>query len=250
MRAVLLCLIGLAAGVALFLYGGTMDARAPQAEPLVFTGIGVALLSLAMLAPTWRGARRRAYSAVVEATDAVARWQVYPSDMAAFRKLDAARAGRLWSLENLLKFPDPVPLEGFPIVIGETSLLFGDKLYPYGLEEFGEAGEVHLQAGRPGFLEISCYAKTTRSPLINVLRVPVPEAARAEAERAAEHLSKGVKAQSREQIRRAFHAHFEAAEQASDAPHRLQRRRKIVFPLVALFILALAAFLASRMLGP
>jgi hypothetical protein len=240
MRAVLLCLAGLAAGIGLFLYGGTMDARSSQAGPLVFAGIGAALISLAMLIVSWRSSRRRDYAAAVRSTDAVARWQVYPSDMEAFRRVDSARSGRLWSLKNLLKFPDSVPLEGFPIVVGEKSLLFGDKLYSYGLEEFGEAGEICLQ---PGFLEISCYLKTTKAPLINVLRIPVPAAAREQAERAFEHLQGQIKPQGRERLRRTFHDHFEAAEQSTDAPHRLQRRRKVVIPLLALFILALAAFL-------
>lgn len=249
MRA-LLCLTGLAAGIGLFLYGGTMDGSAPEAAPLVFAGIGVALVSLVMLILSWRASRRRAYAAAVQSTDSVARWQVYPSDMAAFRQVDEARSGRLWSLKNSLKLPDPVPPEGFPIVVGETSLLFGDKLYQYGLKEFGEAGEVHLQEGQPGFLEISYYLETTKAPLIVVLRIPVPAAAREEAARAFEHLRSQITPYSRERLRRTFHNHFEAADQATDAPHRLQRRRKIVLPLIALFILALVAFLAFNMMRP
>lgn len=248
MRAALLWLAVLAAGIALFAYGGTMDMRSPMAMPLVYAGALVALLGLVMLVISWRASRRRAYAAAVQSTDAVARWQVYRSDMEAFRRVDAARAGRLWSLKNLLKFPEPVPAEGFPIVIGEKSLLFGDKLYQYGLEEFGDAGEVFLQEGHPGFLEISCYLKTTKAPLINVLRIPVPAAAREAAARAFAHLQSQVKPHDRERLRSTFGAHFEAAEQATDAPHRLQRRRKIVLPLIALLCLALGAFVFFRLL--
>ena len=163
--------------------------------------------------------------------------------MAAFRKIDAARAGRLWSLKNFLKFPDPVPPEGFPIVIGEKSLLFADRLYQHGLAEFGDAGEVSLQEGHPGFLEISTYLETTKAPLINVLRIPVPAAASEPAARAFAHLQNQVTPYSRKRLRSTFGAHFEAADQATDAPHRLQRRRKVLIPVLALLILGMAGFL-------
>ena len=250
MRAILTGVALLAAGISMFLYGGTMDMRAPEAEPLVYSGIGLTLVSLVLLFVAWRRSRRKAVAAAARSTDAVARWQVHATDMESFRALERAREGRLWSLKNLLKFPDPVPLEGFPIVFGEKSLLFGDKLYPYGLEEFGDAGEVVLHDGRPGFLEISSYLKTTKAPLINVLRIPVPAAAREQAALALAHIESQIRPGNRARLHATFGDHFEAAGQPTDAPHRMQRRRKIVLPLLALFILALAAFLAYRMLQP
>jgi hypothetical protein len=243
MRAASIWLAVLAAGVAVFLYGGTMQMREPMAEPLVYTGIGLVLAALVMLLVTWRSSHRHAYAAAAHSADAIARWQVYPSDMAAFRQVDEARAGRLWSLKNSLKFPAQAPPEGLPIVIGEKSLLIGDRLYQHGLEEFGAPGEVLLQDGQPGFLEISCYLQTTKAPLIVVLRIPAPAAARQEAARAAAHLESQVKPQDRERLHSAFGDHFEAVGQATDAPHRMQRRRKVLIPALALFILGLAGFL-------
>lgn len=248
MRAALTGAALLAAGIAMFLYGGTMDAREPLAEPLVYTGIGLVLVSLVVLFVAWRRSRSRAYSAAVESTDAVARWQVYATDMASFRALDRARAGRLWSLKNSLKFPDPVPPEGFPIVIGEKSLLFGDKYYGHGVEWFGEVGEISLHEGQPGFLEISYYLKTTKAPLIVVHRIPVPASAREQAALAFAHLQSQIKPHDRDRLRSKFGAHFEAAEQTTDAPHRLQRRRKIVLPIIALLCLALGAFIFFKLL--
>lgn len=233
----------LAVGIAAFLYGGTLDLREPMAEPLVYAGIGLIVAALAMLLVAWRGARRSAYAAAARSTDSVARWQIYPPDMAAFRQIDEARAGRLWSLKNSLKLPAQVPPEGFPVVVGEKSLLVGDKFFPYGLEEFGSAGEVLLQQGNPGFLEISFYLETTESPLIVVLRIPVPAAAGEAAARAAAHLESQVKPHDRERLLSTFCDNFEYVGQQTDAPHRMQRRRKVVLPLVALFIFALAAFL-------
>lgn len=220
-----------------------MDMRSPSAMPLIYAGGALILIALTMLLVTWRASRRRAYAAAAQSTDAISRWQVYPPDMAAFRGVDTARASRLWSLENALKLPGQVPPEGFPVVVGEKSLLVGDKFYPRGLEEFGAPGEILLQDGQPGFLEMTCYLETTEAPLIVVLRIPVPAAAREEAARAAAHLESQVKPHDRDRLRSTFGDHFEAVAQETDAPHRMQRRRKVVLPLVALFILALAAFL-------
>ena len=245
MRATMIGLALLAAGIALFFYGGTMEMGFdPTAERLVYSGIGLVLVSLIILFVAWRRARRRAVAAAVQATDAVARWQVYGTDMISFRALERAREGRLWSLDNYLKFPDPVPPEGFPIVFGEKSLLFGDTLYKHGLEAVGDVGEVVLQ---PGFLEISSYLETTKAPLIIVLRIPVPAAAREQAERALAYVESRIKPHDRARLRGTFRDHFEAADQATDAPHRMQRRRKVVLPLIALFIFAMAAFIAYQL---
>jgi hypothetical protein len=251
MQAAWIWLAVLAAGIAAFLYGGTRDMRSPLAEPLVYSGIALVAVALVMLFLTWRASRRRAYAAAAGSTDAIARWQVYPSDMAAFRQVDEARAGRLWSLKNSLNFPAQVPPEGIPVVIGEKSLLVGDKFWPLGLEELGTAGDVLLVDGNPGFLEISSRLETTKAPLIVVMRIPVPAAARQEAIRAAAHLDSQVKPQDRERLRSTFGDHFEAVGQQTDAPHRMQRRRKVVIPVLALFILALAGFLLySFLLAP
>jgi hypothetical protein len=245
MRTVMMWLAVLAAGIAVFFYGGTMDMRSPMAEPLFYAGIFVALVALVMIIVTWRASRRRNYASALQSSDAVARWQVFPSDMEAFRLVDEARAGRLWSLKNFLKFPDPVPPEGFPIVIGETSLLFGDKFYQIGLKSFGDAGEVLLQEGQTAFLEISCYLTTTTAaaPQIIVLRIPVPAAAREEAVRAYAHLVSQVTPYYRAQLHSKFGHHFEAVAQETDAPHRLQRRRKILIPILAAFFLGLMAII-------
>jgi hypothetical protein len=250
MRASLIGLAFLAAGAAMFLYGGTMNMSAPEAEPLIYSGIGLVLISLIVLFVAWRRSRREAFSAAVDSADSVARWQVHATDMESFRAVERAREGRLWSLKNHLKFPNPVPLEGFPIVFGEKSLLLGDRLYQNGLKEFGDAGDVVLHDGQPGFLEISSYLETTKAPLIIILRIPVPAGAREQAIRALAHVEAQINPAHRTRLRRRFSDHFEAAGQATDAPHRMQRRRKIVLPLIALFILALVGFLAYQVLRP
>jgi hypothetical protein len=77
---------------------------------------------------------------------------------------------------------------------------------------------------------------------IVVLRIPVPAAARAAGETAFAYLDAQIRPHDRAHIRRWFGAHFEAADQADDAPHHLQRRRKWLLPLLALIGLAMLAF--------
>jgi hypothetical protein len=234
-------LLVIAAGVASFLYGGTIQATDPLALPLVAAGGALVLAGLVLLVLAWRASGRRAYAEAAAATDAVARWQVYPSDMAAFGAVDEARSGRLWSLANALKLPSPVPPEGFPVVVGEKTLLIGEKYYDLGLAQFGVPGEVAWHEGNPGFIEVSLELETTKAPLIVILRIPVPASARQEAARAFAHFQSQIQPRDRERLHARFPDHFEAAAQAGDTPHRLQRRRPYVLAAIAVFCLAMLA---------
>ncbi|HST36231.1 MAG TPA: hypothetical protein VLK25_06340 [Allosphingosinicella sp.] len=236
-----------AGGVALFFYGGTMDARAALAMPLVCAGGVLVLAGLAMLVVVWRSSRATAYVTAAQSPDAIARWQVSSQDMEAFRRLDSARAGRLWSLANSLSFPSNVPPEGFPVIFGERSLVIGDRLYDFGIGHFGTPGEMILLPGQPGFLEIHSFMEVNRRRShIAVLRVPVPAAARGEAETVLAHFQTTIAPSARAHIHRWFAAHFEAVAQAEDIPHRLQRRRKWLIPALIVFCLAMLAIV----LGP
>lgn len=242
----LLWLAILAAGIGASLYGGTLDGRDPMAPRLFFGGLVIALVALLMLFIAWRRSRRARREASVASPDAIARWQVYPSDMDAYRALDAARSGRLWSLSNTLKFADPPP-EGLPIVVGRESLVVGDKLYDLGIHHFGIPGEVTWHEGHPGYIEISLFLPGDKKRThISVLRLPVPAAARTAAASAFAHLAGQVKPEDRAHIHACFANHFEAAAQETDAPHRMQRRRKIILPLIALFCLILLGFIFLR----
>ena len=179
--------------------------------------------------------------AVKDATSpgALAKWQIFPADMEAFRIVDARRGGRLWSLKNSMKMPKNVALEGFPIVVERQSLVVGDRTYAHGLKEFGTAGEVALHEGEPGFIEISCILETGGKPVIVVLRLPVPASAREEAAKALVYFDSQIAPANRERIHRRFAAHFEAASAGTDEPHRLQQRRKWLIPALALFLIGL-----------
>lgn len=247
----LLWVAGLLAGIALFAYGGAaLRADDPMVMPLVASGSSLGLLSLVMLFVAWRKARQRGHAEALSSTDAVARWQLFDTDMAAFRAIDAARAGRLWSLANALKFPDEVPMAGLPVVVGKGTLLVGDHYYDLGFAQFGTLGELSFQPGEPGYLEAHCYLPgDTRKTHIVVLRLPVPGAARGEGEKAFHHLQASISPHDRAHIHRWFAAHFEAAGQADDSPHRLQQRRKWLIPVLILFCLTLlAVVLVPRLL--
>ena len=218
----------------------------PLALPLVVAG-GVAVLAgIVMLIFAWRGSSRRAYAQALAAPDAIARWQVYPSDMEAFRAVDAARAGRLWSLKNSLKLPGSVPPEGFPVIVGQDSLLVANKLYRNGIKYFGPPGDVSWHEGEPGFIEITSELPTTKTPRVVVLRIPVPASARHDAAAAFAHFEGQVTPYQRQRIHARFGSHFEAAGQTDDSPHRLKRRGRIVLLLVGLFCLACLIIIVLR----
>lgn len=246
MRQSWLWIAGLLGGAGMAAYGGAaLQATDPLVMPLLVAGAGLFISSLVMLVLCWRASRRRAYVATLGATDAIARWQVYPADMESFRAIDSARARRLWSLANSVSFPDDVPMEGFPIVVGASSLLIADRLYDQGLAQFGLPGEIRLHPGKPGFLEIHSYLPTDRGRVhVIVARIPVPAAARAEGEKAFDHLNALIKPADRTHIHRRFAAHFEATEQGDDSPHRLQRRRKWLVPALALLFAAILMIIA------
>lgn len=244
MRQPLLWIAGLLGGIGVAGYGAAaLQATDPLVMPLLIAGTSLFLLSLVMVVLSWRAARRHAYAATLSGTDAIARWQVYPADMESFRAIDSARAGRLWSLANSLSLPDNVPMEGFPVIVGASSLLIADRLYDLGLAHFGTPGEIRLHPGEPGFLEIHSFLPNNRGRVhILVARIPVPAAAHAEAEKAFDHLN-AIKPADRTHIHRRFAAHFEAVEQGDDSPHRLQRRRKWLIPVLALFFAAMIAII-------
>jgi hypothetical protein len=242
----LLSLLVIAAGIGLFFYGGTMNGSDPLALPLVVAGGVLALAGIVMLIFAWRGSDRRAYAQALAAPDTIARWQVYPSDMEAFRAVDAARAGRLWSLKNSLKLPGSVPPEGFPIVVGPESLVVADKLYRFGIKSFGPPGDVTWHEGEPGFIEVTSELPTTKTPRVVVMRIPVPASARHDAAAAFAHFDGRVSPQARQRIHSRFPSHFEAVRQTDDSPHRLKRRGRIVLPLIGLFCLAMLIIIFLR----
>lgn len=249
MRGIGLSLLVIAAGIGLFAYGGTMPGYDDTALYLVIAGAALIPIGLIALVFAFRARGRGAYREALASADWVARWQVYPSDMNAFREIDAARAGRRWSMKNFLKLPRSVPQEGFPVRVGETALLIGDRYYRYGLKELGEPGDAAWHEGAPGFIEISCFVPMqTGVRNMWVLRIPVPAAAREQAAIAFRHIEAQINPYERERLRRHFATHFEAAEQATDEPHWQMKRRPWVLGAIAAWCLLMIAILVATRL--
>lgn len=248
--AVVIVLGLFAGGVAVSIYGGTLSGNDPLAPILFFAGAGVALVALVSLIPLWRRSRRRKYAIALNTADAIARWRVSPEDMARFRSIDAARRGRFRTLKNYLKLPRTVPPGGFPIVVGETFLLIADRLYDFGMKEFGTPGEVTWHEGDPGFIEISTELQLSKGSTVLTLRLPVPAGARDEAAKGFAHLGSQINPHDRTEIYRKFGGHFHAAMQPDDTPYRMPRKAKIRLLAVAVFILAMVLFLAYNFLRP
>jgi hypothetical protein len=249
MRGIRLSLLVIAAGIGLFVYGGTMPGYDDTALYLVIAGAALVPIGIVMLVFAIRRRRRAAYAAALAATDAVARWQIYPSDMVAFREIDAARAGRRWSLKNFLKLPRSVPPEGIPVVVGQTWLLVGDRYYDLGLGSFGKPGEVNWHEGAPGFIESHGFIPgQTGVRNIIVARILVPASAREQGLRAFRHFEAQVNPHEHEQMRRHFGQHWEAVEQATDEPHWQMKRRPWVLGAIAAWCLLMIAILVATRL--
>jgi hypothetical protein len=242
MRGIGLSLLIIAAGIGLFAYGGTMPGYDDTALYVVIAGAALVPIGIVLLILAIRRRRRAAYAAALAAPDAIARWQIYPSDLAAFREIDAARARRRWSLKNFLKLPRSVPPEGIPVVVGQTWLLVGDRYFDLGLGSFGKPGEVTWHDGAPGFIESHGFIPgQTGVRNIIVARILVPASAREQGLRAFRHFEAQVVPHERESMRRHFGQHWEAVDQVDDSPHPVQRRRTLVLSLIALWCLAMLA---------
>jgi hypothetical protein len=231
--------------VALIAGGSWLVLRADYAPypPIPTSAIigGILVLAgLILVIVVFRDSFRREYQAALHSPDAIARWRVDQANLKAFRAIDAARNGRIWSLKNFLKLPRVVPPDGLPIVVGEHSLIAGRKW----VREFTAFGttlvDVTWHEGDPGFIELHSEIMMSNGTAITVMRIPVPTAARSEAAKAFSHLKAQIDPHYCDEIHWKFGAHFEAATQPTDAPHRLQSLNRYV--LVAVIAFFLAAF--------
>lgn len=218
--------------------GLTMPASDPLAMVFVVGGAGLVLFGLILVVALVRRHFRREYTAALDAADPIARWRVSQRDLDAFRRIDAGRRRRLWSLKNFLKLPADVAEGGLPIVIGERSLLVGQK-YTSEIETYGTLGEADWHEGDPGFIELGFMLKLSKGETILVLRLPVPDAAREEAAKGLAHLRSLIGPGDRERIHHQYREHFEAAMQSTDAAHPIQRRGRVVLAGVGAFCLVL-----------
>lgn len=236
-----------AVGLAVLWYSLEASLTAPRWEPPHRTwqlakGAGL-VLSVAgpMLAiRAWLVHRRR--SELREDIGILARWRVGLPDWAAFRRRDAARDDLFHSLRNRLRLPDELPPEGMDLRVGVDAMLIGDVCYGLGVG-WQPAGsrliEVGWVEGAPGMLEFVGYIYRRGGSKLTVARVPVPDHARAEAQRPLDHFEQMLDPRRRERIRESFEFHFQAAEgDAGDAEIARggERSRSSLFTGASLFL--------------
>lgn len=119
--------------------------------------------------------------------DVLARWHVAPADWDRFRAFDKARmAVAPYRLVNELWIAKRTPSQGVDIIVGNRSLLVDGSyhvLRPRGLPELRGLRWLSPSDGAPACLEfaIAYPTRTGTNPL--AVRIPVPTAARAEAQR-------------------------------------------------------------------
>ena len=184
------------------------------------------------------------------ASDAVARWHVGRADWEAFTTIDRARSGRLWSLANELDLPGEIPPEGYDVVIAGNAAAVGPRYFHPINAQLHWLGDVRWYDGNPGFIELTRSLRLSTGQTVTVLRIPVPVAAQREAATAVAYLQTLVGEPAHGAIRRRYRAHFEAAEQTGDAPHRVQARRKPLVIGLGLFVAALVGFLLYNAMAP
>jgi hypothetical protein len=189
-----------AAGLAAFWYAFEASLTAPRWEPP---------------SRTWQLAKGAGMVlSIVGPMLAIRAWLV-------FRKRAELRDGLFHSLRNRLRLPDELPPEGIEVRVGTNAMLIGDVCYGLGIG-WQPAGsrliEVGWVEGAPGMLEFVGFVHRKGGSKLTVARVPVPDGARAEAQRLLDHFQQTLDPARRERIRARFEFHFQAAEgDAGDA---------------------------------
>ena len=189
MRQFLLLLVFLAAGGLIYLgldAWGSNDMMWP-----LWVAAGLALAIGAIVSIRRKGRQMR--EDLLAGKDVIARWQLSPADLAAFREVDRDRALDGKYFRNSLSIPKQAPPEGVPIVIGKDCWLIGRRLYPSGVSKVGLLANVAMIEGDPGYIEIAVLGMMKGPGFLLLLhRLPVPIGARAVAHTVAADLTASV----------------------------------------------------------
>lgn len=210
---------------------------------------------IAIMIGSWLALRAfllmRLREALLRGEGARARWQVSSGEWEAWRPNDAARSDSYYTLVNKLAQSDtPPPMEGVPIVFGDRAIVIGPSIVPLNVSGWGpfammQLCDVALIDGAVPSLEFTRFM-TGKQSRIEVVRVPVGAAGRAQAQKVIDLYMTAIPHNRLAKFRGQFALHFQA--QAGDAAgaHRNERAQ---FPerlaLVALLLGLAAAGLGS-----
>jgi len=220
----MMCGLVLAAGgVAAVIYSATTSLGLPiwdparrTAEATGFVG-GVAVLGgliLALLNYVLYRKQRR----LEQGVDLVGRWSVTPSEMAAFIHRDIARAALCPTLRNRVRLDGAAAREGIEVRIGDTAMIVGGSSYWLGIGFMnldGRLVDIAWIEGPPAMIEFTLHISRKNVSKIAVMRIPVPDAARASGLHVVSHLHRATSPHVRQKMWEAFPDHFRAAQPAA-----------------------------------
>lgn len=128
----------------------------------------------------------------------LARWQVLASEWEAWRAHDAARSAASRTRRNkLAPAGGPAPIEGVTVVIGPRAIVVGTAIVPLNVTGFSpfatwQLCHVGLAGEPPGSLEFSRYIRGKNGPRIELVRIPLGAAGRAQAQRVLDHFAAAI----------------------------------------------------------
>lgn len=192
------------------------DPTVKTAEATGFVG-GLAALGGLILA-LLNYVRYRKHRRLEQGKDLVAGWRVSPSEMAAFLHRDIARAALCPSLRNKVRFDETASREGIGIRIGDNAMIVDGSSYWLGIGFMNLDGPLVDAAwieGPPAMIEFTLHVRRKHDSWIEVLRIPVPEAARADGLHAVSHLGRATSPHVRQKMWETFPDHFRAAKPAA-----------------------------------
>ncbi len=241
-----LCLALLLVGAAIALFGWFEQERigaVPGALVPLFGGGLLALFGLSFALHYGQAARREAK--MRSGADAVARWWVSAADWARFRAFDDAREPYG---ANALRFRSTTRPDGIEVIFGRTALMVDGSVHQFkGMLGSRTPCSICWFQVSPSCLELSWTVEDSDSTGIEIVRLPAPEAARSQAQKAFDYYSSQLPEGSREWAERQFKRYdfgaylpkgFEAGSPVAIPEvfaNRRNRKRRDAAYLVAIF---------------
>lgn len=176
-----------AAGVGMMLLGGVLAQFGYWAPFQLLVPFGVLLVIFGLIFGLHAARDARFEAKLLSGEDVIARWRVAPADWEKFAAFDAARG---LDFPNHVWLPSETPPDGVEIIIGSTHLMLGLTLVSFKDPVVNVKLLTLVQLpSDPPCIELAIRSIDKHESVFYV-RLPVPDAARAETERAIAHLKR------------------------------------------------------------
>ena len=168
-------------------------AMTTRRSTLAIAGAALVPIGLIALVLAFRARGRGAYREALASADWVARCRSIPPTWRRFARWDSARAGRRWSLKHSSSCRARCRRRSFPVRIGETALLIGERFYRYGFRGIrrGRGRDLARRRRRLPRNQLLHPDADGRAHMM-ALRIPVPAAAREQGAIAFRHIDAQV----------------------------------------------------------